>query len=239
MKKIVNIIIAGGFTLILAGCSFTDPEIKFDKPKEQIPKKEEPIIKKNKGSLYTKRGTSLFADKKDLQVGDIIQVVISEALTKDTNNKRELSNARTNSLGGGLVTPMDSSVGQDSRLKTITNKINSVGNVSFGTTSSEDFAGEVKTAVDESFETTVSVIIEETYQNGNYFIKGVKELLIDNQKQDIVISGVIRPYDITPENTITSSQIANLKIMYKKDGEEQDVMHVPWGYKILRLFWPF
>ena len=52
------------------------------------------------------------------------------------------------------------------------------------------------------FETTISAIIEETYQNGNYYIKGRKEMLIEGQKQNIVVSGVIRPYDITSNNSI-------------------------------------
>ena len=64
-------------------------------------------------------------------------------------------------------------------------------------------------------------------------------MLIDEQKQEIIIAGVIRPYDISPENSILSSQIANLKVLYKKDGEEQDVMHEKWGSKLLKMLWPF
>ncbi len=222
--------------LVFVGC--TKPqEIKFEKPEVQVPK-EQPMPKKRKGSLYSQKGTSLFADKKDLQVGDIIQVVINEALTKDTNNKRELSNDRTNSLGGGTLAATTGNT-LSSGTQNKVNRFNSHLGVGFSTTSSEDFSGEVKTQVDESFATTLSVIIQETYQNGNYYIKGSKEMLIDQQKQEIIISGVIRPYDITPENSIMSSQVANLKIMYKKDGEEQDVMHQPWGYKLMKLLWPF
>jgi flagellar L-ring protein precursor FlgH len=221
---------------LIVGCS-KPQEIAFEAPKVQVPKKQPPTVRK-KGSLYSKRGASLFADKKDLQVGDIIQVVINEALTKDTNNKRELTNDRTNALGGGLLTPMAGNVlsgGTASRSE----RFNKQFGVDFNTTSNESTTGEVKTKVDESFETTISVIIQDTYQNGNYYIKGSKDLLIDEQHQEIVVSGVIRPYDITPENSIMSSQIANLKVMYKKEGEEQDIMHVPWGYKVMRALWPF
>lgn len=66
-------------------------------------------------------------------------------------------------------------------------------------------------------------------------------MLIDGQKQSLTLTGgVIRPYDITADNAISSSQIANLKILYRKDGEEQDVLHVPWGgLKVIQMFWPF
>ena len=41
-------------------------------------------------------------------------------------------------------------------------------------------------------------------------------MLINGEKQNIKISGVIRPYDITPENTVNSSQLANLKFYMQK-----------------------
>ena len=96
-----------------------------------------------------------------------------------------------------------------------------------------------RSQVDETFETTISAIIEETYQNGNYYIKGKKEMLIEGQKQNIIISGVIRPYDITSDNSINSSQIANLKLLYEKDGVESEILETPWGLRFMRAIWPF
>lgn len=210
-----------------------EPEIEFKKPPQQIPKPQ-PIVKKNKGSLYSIKGPSLFADKKDLQVGDLIQIQISESMSSDTSNKREVSADRNNSLGGGLTVAGSGGIGSQ-----VAKVINPLTNIGFSSSTTSANNGEVKTALSEEFTTTVSAIIEETYQNGNYFIKGFKEILIDGQKQSLMISGVIRPYDITSDNSISSSQIANLKILYTKDGEEQDVMHVPWGLKIIQKFWPF
>ena len=218
---------------IFLGCAVTsEPELDFNKPDVQIPKKPpEPI--KNKGSLYSQRGTSLFADKKDLQVGDIIQIVISEDLTSKSTNKRELSSTRDNSLGGGLL----ASTGTNG-LSSVANKVNSTLGVGFSTNSDSSDKGSVKTSLDETFETTVSAIIEETYENGNYYIKGRKEMLVEGQKQEIIVSGVIRPYDITSDNSINSSQIADLKLLYDKDGTESEILETPWGLKLIRKIWP-
>lgn len=219
---------------VFLGCAVTsEPELDFNKPDVQIPKKPpEPI--KNKGSLYSQRGTSLFADKKDLQVGDIIQIVISEDLTSKSTNKRELSSTRDNSLGGGLL----ASTGTNG-LSSVANKVNSTLGVGFSTNSDSSDKGSVKTSLDETFETTVSAIIEETYENGNYYIKGRKEMLVEGQKQEIIVSGVIRPYDITSDNSINSSQIADLKLLYDKDGTESEILETPWGLKLIRKIWPF
>ena len=232
MRNSIFILILVPF--IFLGCAVTsEPELDFNKPDVQIPKKPpEPI--KNKGSLYSQRGTSLFADKKDLQVGDIIQIVISEDLTSKSTNKRELSSTRDNSLGGGLL----ASTGTNG-LSSVANKVNSTLGVGFSTNSDSSDKGSVKTSLDETFETTVSAIIEETYENGNYYIKGRKEMLVEGQKQEIIVSGVIRPYDITSDNSINSSQIADLKLLYDKDGTESEILETPWGLKLIRKIWPF
>lgn len=232
MMKSKNLLLLA-IPFVFTACS-QEPEIKFNKPQMQIPKPA-PVVKRNKGSLYAVKGPSLFADKKDLQIGDIIQVQISESLSSNTNNKREVGSSRKNNLGGGVF-----AAGTAGGTATkIADKLNPITNIGFSSSTTTQNDGEVKTKLSETFSTNVSAIIEQTYQNGNYFIKGSKEMLIDGQKQSLTLTGVIRPYDITADNAISSSQIANLKILYRKDGEEQDVLHVPWGVKIIQMFWPF
>ena len=64
-------------------------------------------------------------------------------------------------------------------------------------------------------------------------------LICELQKQKIAISGIIRPYDISPTNTVLSSQIANLKILYKKDGDDSNSLEKSWGTKFIEAIWPF
>lgn len=231
------ILISSSFFFVACSSTFSSQKIDFKKPEVQIPKKA-PEVRKNKGSLYSMQGASLFADKKDLQVGDIIQININEGLKSDSKNKRELTSNRNNALGGGILAGTNGNVLGETAAK-YANKVNRNLGVNFNTTSSTSDKGEVKTQFDETFSTTVSAIIEETYQNGNYYIKGSKELLIDGQKQTIIITGVIRPYDISSDNSVDSSQIANLKMLYDKEGSEADIMETPWGLKLFRAIWPF
>ncbi len=224
-------------TTLFVGCTNSKVDMTFKKPKIQIPKKQ-PAARKNKGSLYSMQGASLFADKKDLQIGDIIQINIKEDIQSKSSNKRELSSTRANSLGGGVLagTGTNTLGGTTSGL---VDKFNRNLGVGFSSNSSTSDKGSTKTQFDETFETTISAIIEETYQNGNYYIRGTKELLIDGQKQEITVAGVIRPYDITSDNSIDSTQIANLKVLYNREGDETDVLDTPWGLKLLRKIWPF
>ena len=222
---------------VFSSCAKDEPKIEFEKPRTQVPK-QQPQPRKNKGSLYAMEGSSLFADKKDLQIGDIIQINIDESLTSNSENSRELSSNRNNNLGGGLLAGTNGNA-LGGTASGIAGKFNSSLGVDFGTSSSVSDSGENKTELSEDFSTTLSAIINETYQNGNYLIRGTKEILINGQKQTVVITGVIRPYDISADNSIGSSKIANLKLMYDKDGEDAQIMETPWGLKVMRAIWPF
>ena len=101
------------------------------------------------------KGASLFADKKDLQVGDIIQININEGLKSDSKNKRELTSNRNNALGGGILAGTNGNVLGETAAK-YANKVNRNLGVNFNTTSSTSDKGEVKTQFDETFSTTVS-----------------------------------------------------------------------------------
>jgi flagellar L-ring protein precursor FlgH len=221
---------------LFIGC--TKQELDFQQPQVQVAKEPiKPVTRK--GSLYSARGGSLFADKKDLQIGDIIQVIINESLESDSSSSRNTSRNTSGNFNGIVSGPNTSNTNPSNTINKISEKLNSNLGFEVGVGSNSSFGGNADSEIEETFETTISVIIEQTYQNGNYFIKGSKQMLIDGQKQEILVSGVIRPYDISPENSVLSSQIANLRVLYKKDGEEADALKTPWGTKILKALWPF
>lgn len=226
-------------TILLVGCTSKQTINLDEKPENQFPVEHQKVPDKSfKGSLYSQAGASLFADKKDLQIGDILQVDISETLTKNSNTTKSLAKDTTSAMGGGVFAPatgVTNTAGTTARI----NKINNAIGVGFNGTSSSSFSGTATAKDNEAFTTVVSVVISNIYQNGNYFIKGTKEILINDEKQQISISGIIRPYDISPENTVLSSQIANLKILYDKEGDSADTMKKPWGTRFLEKVWPF
>lgn len=68
----------------------------------------------------------------------------------------------------------------------------------------------------------LSARIIKVLENGNYFIYGNKEVLVDGEKQILKVSGVIRPYDIERNNTIQSKFLADAKIEYTNLGHLSD-----------------
>ena len=231
--KINRLIITLPLVTLFIGCGASKQmEIKIkQKPKLQLKKTAEPVVKR-KGALYSRRGASLFADKKEMQVGDIIQVLINEEVTNESSILKNNKNESDSEIGAEFKIPTPSA-------PCVMSPSSSILGASFKSGSKRNFKASSKNNADELFETTISAVIQETYQNGNYLIYGSKEMVLNGDKQMIEISGIIRPYDITTANTIYSNQLANLKISYHKLGEASSSVRKPWGTKLVETIWPF
>ncbi|NLO17786.1 MAG: flagellar basal body L-ring protein FlgH [Arcobacter butzleri] len=237
MKNRYLLLLSLSFLLLFSACSSQQYDSAYDLKQLQVPREHTPKVER-KGSLYSVRGGSLFSDKKDLQIGDIIQVRIIEELKSDSKNTRDMKKSNTTNLGAGVFTGV-SGQSQGALPKAAINNINRQIGVGFESQSNNTFKGNVTSKFDESLETTVSAVIEEVYQNGNYLIRGSREVTIDGQKQFLFLTGIIRPYDITPDNSVLSDQVANLRIFYDKTGEEANTLHKGWGTRFLEGIWPF
>lgn len=225
--------------LLFTGCSThpVDPKITMKPPTyvEQIPPQQKPSVVVNPGSLFGQGDNPLFSDLKAMNPNDIVTVVISEVTNQSSSGAKSISNENSNDLGAGLMTPTTAG-GVVNSAANIVNKNFGVG---FSASSTNEYSGSGSNTRNESFSTTISARIIKILRNGNYFIEGSRELLINGEKQIIQISGVIRPYDIDQTNTINSKYIADAKIMYKTEGEIDRATKKPWGSKFVESIWLF
>lgn len=225
--------------LFLNGCTagLTEPEIDFEPPAyvEQMPAKEDKQDYTSTGSIFGQGENPLFSDHKAMHVNDIVTVVISENAQSSNTASKQLSESDSSALGGGIF----SAGGNNSAVSAAANKLNGLSNIGFSSTSDNSFKGSGAATKDASFSTTVSARIVKVLRNGNYFISGRREILIDNQKQIIQLSGVIRPYDIDQYNKINSAQMSEAKILYKTQGDVDRATQQGWGTKIIQAVWPF
>jgi len=225
--------------LAFSGCAqhVVDPEIDFKPPEyvEQLPSRETHENLDSQGSLFGQGDNPLFSDHKAMHMHDIVTVVISEAATASNSNTKSLAEADISSLGGGTFT----ATGGSDTVDDIANKLNRVGNIGFTGNSTSSFDGSGNASHNNSFDTTVSARVVKILSNGNYFISGRREILVDGEKQIIQLSGVIRPFDIDQNNQINSAQMADAKIMYKTEGDIKRATEQGWGTKLVQAVWPF
>jgi len=225
--------------LAFSGCSqhVVDPEIDFKPPEyvEQLPSKETHESMDSQGSLFGQGDNPLFADHKAMHVHDIVTVVISEAATSSSSNNKQLAETDSATLGGGTF----SAGGGSSTTDDIVNKLNRATNIGFAANSTSSFDGSGRASHNNTFTTTVSARVIKILSNGNYFVSGRREILVDGEKQIIQLSGVIRPFDIDQNNQINSAQMADAKIMYQTEGDIKRATEQGWGTKLVQAIWPF
>lgn len=236
MKKTLLMTLAPLYTILfLSGCSanLVDPEINFEPPVyvEQMPAREDNQDFVSTGSIFGQGDNPLFSDHKAMHVHDIVTVVISETTKSSSSGAKSLAKTDASNLNGGIFA--------SGGMPSVASSLNGLTNVGFQSGSDNTFKGQGSATKDAAFTTTVSARIVKVLQNGNYFISGKREILIDNQKQIIQISGVIRPYDIDQYNKIGSAQISEAKILYKTQGDVDSATKQGWGTKIIQNIWPF
>lgn len=226
-------------SLLINGCTarLTEPDITFTPPKyvEEMPAREEESSFAARGSLFGQGDSPLFSDHKAMHVNDIVTVVISETATSSNKAVKALSEADSIGLNGGAFT----SASQNSAVSSATAKLNGLANIGFGAGSTSNYAGSGSATKNATFTTTVSARVVKVMINGNYFIVGRREIMVDDQKQIMELSGVIRPYDIDQNNQINSAKISDAKIMYANEGDVDRSVNQGWASKMVQAVWPF
>jgi flagellar L-ring protein precursor FlgH len=77
------------------------------------------------------------------------------------------------------------------------------------------------------------------YPNGNLKIRGGKSVTVNNENQIIYLTGIVRSYDVTADNTVDSGDILNAQISYTGKGALSDKQKPGWLMRIFDHTWPF
>ena len=139
-------------------------------------------------------GSSLYQDPKASRIGDLVTVMIVE----DSKSEQASLTERGKEAALGA-----SSTGLLSRIP------------GFSAKGETDYKGDLTTARTTEVKATVTAMVTGIYPNGNLQIEGSKHAVVNGERLEVTISGVIRPLDIQPGNVITSNYMANSNIEYK------------------------
>lgn len=103
----------------------------------------------------------------------------------------------------------------------------------------QSFAGSGNAAQSNSLTGRVSVTVVRVFDNGNMGILGQKELALNNGKEYIRLSGIVRPEDISSDNVVSSNRLADAQISYTGAGDIADSSKPGWLSRALRTISPF
>lgn len=191
---------------LLAGCSgVQEKSHPLYGPVEPIDYSLLPDAASNGGVYVPTQAMSLFSDTRAVQVGDIVSVVLTEATTGSKSSDTELDK----SSGVSITSP--TVFGQP-----VT--INDRYNLGVDLNSSSSFAGDASLNQSNSLRGSIAVQVAQVLPNGNLYIQGEKWININQGDEYIRLRGIIRPQDLSPTNTISSTLIADARISYSGTG---------------------
>jgi flagellar L-ring protein precursor FlgH len=180
-----------------------------------------------------------FKDLRAFRVGDLVTVSIVE--TSKASKKAGTKTARDSSIDASI----DNALGWENQLKYLTSlgnkqakddlKLASLAKASI----QNNFTGSGETTRDESMTASITARVVEVTANGNLYIQGMREIKVNNEVQFMTLSGLIRPVDISPDNTILSSYVADAKISYSGRGAVSDKQRPGWLTRVIDFIWPF
>lgn len=183
-------------------------------------------------SLWRGDRKSLLGDRRALQRGDIMTVVI------EIDDKAEISNTTSRSRTGS------DSVGM-SQLFGIPQDLNGQWKEGGDTTNPIELDSKSKAKGDgsvrrkEKLTLRVAATIIEVLPNGVLSIQGSQEVRVNFEIRELLVSGFVRPEDISRQNEITYDKIASARISYGGRGQITDVQQPRYGRQVLDAVLPF
>ena len=176
------------------------------------------------------RSSSIYSDPKASGIGDIITVLVDEStsLTSSQKSSREKSSNIANEVAQFLFSPAASRFGT---------KKGELPKTEITAQSSSEGGGIITNR--QTLRSRASVIVVDVLPNGNFIVEGVRAVSFSGQRYFGKLRGIVRPYDISRNNTIPSSYIADAQIEYVSQGSLANAEKEGWLSRTLSKLNPF
>ena len=197
-----------------------------------LPLRADPQRPVDQASLWAGDKTSLLGDRRALQRGDILTVII------EIDEEAEFSNATSRSRNGSETMGVSQLFGLPQRIDEDLPEGASMANaVDLSSSGSSGGDGSVKR--NEKLTLRMAATVMQVMPNGVFEIRGSQEVRVNFELRELLVSGYVRPEDISRQNQITYDKIASARISYGGRGQITDVQQPRYGQQILDAVLPF
>lgn len=223
----------GFFSLISVGfCALTACQqlpqkatVDFVEPKVSAQKLDTNVdIARTTGGLFQKSSYNpAFEDSRARRVGDIVTITFKETLSAKQASNSTLK--RDTDISTIITTPpLPGVFGQD---------------INMGAKTQNNLTGEGQSSADNNFEGSISAAVIEVLPNGHLVVAGEKQIGV-NQSVDVMrFSGTVNPRMLAINNTIASTQVANVRVESRTRGAQGEAHTVGWLSRFFLSFNPF
>jgi flagellar L-ring protein FlgH len=216
--------------LLSAGCAPTNARVNDPtdlRAYVESAKKTASEVHTSEGSLWTGSGyrSNLVRDAKARSIDDVVTIRVSE--TTQAVASADAKNARSTSASAGF----DNLFG----LEKVINELPTM----VGGKSDSSFEGSGSTSRETTLQTSLTARVIDVLPNGYLVVEGMREIRVNNENQSVYLTGVIRPDDIGPRNTVLSSAVAQMSVRVQGKGVVSQPIKPGWLFKILTGILPF
>lgn len=212
--------------LQLTACALTPPVDEQPGDPDYAPLQPvapRPDFSSQGGIPYAAFGSSLYSDRRAMQIGDIITVRLEESTAATKDAKTDITKDSTLAMDDASVLGKTIEYGGYS--------------MSAAAAQNRDFAGDAQSSQSNSLDGNITVSVTEIMPNGLLRVRGEKWLQLNRGKEYIRLTGLLRAEDVGPDNSIVSTRLADARINYSGTGEFAESNRMGWLHRILNSGW--
>lgn len=219
-------------TLFLLSACATTPQLPPHPPK--YVHQEEKVEQSSSNSFWHHDTASLYEDIKARRLNDLVTINVVENIVG--SGKADTVAGRESTLEAGIGSFFGAPLNLN--LKNFYGRGNTFSPSVKGSMK-DDFKGSGETTREGKLIGTITAKVVEVLPNSNLVLESRKEITINNEKQVLILKGIIRPDDISIDNTVLSSRVTDAEVYFVGDGIVQDKQRQGWLVRILDKIWPF
>jgi len=197
-----------------------------------LPQDTSPRTPSAESSLWAAGSDSLFGDRRAARRGDIFTVVI------EIDDSASISNSTGRNRSGNVKSGLPEFFGIPQRLNSSLPDGASMGEA-VETRSSSTFKGSGNVSRNEQLTLRIAATVVEELPNGVLRIEGQQEVRVNFEMRELVVTGYVRPTDISRQNEITYDKIAGARVAYGGRGQITDVQQPTYGQQAADILLPF
>jgi flagellar L-ring protein precursor FlgH len=211
----------------LGGCAQVPREPLVQQPMTARPEAPMRVAAPVNGAIYQAGAgaPALFEDRRPRHVGDILTILVSENVNASKSSAANASRSGSASAELGLIPALFSGLISSAQDANASGK---------NTMSAKGGANAMNT-----FNGVITVTVVDLLPNGNLLVSGEKQMLINQGTEFIRFSGVVNPRLVSANNTVASSQVADVRIEYSAKGYIDEAQTMGWLQRMFLNVLPF
>lgn len=214
-RGFLKIVVAQSLMLALCGCGhlLDTMDLRDETVLPPAYPIDNPPPPKTNGAIYQPGfGIALYQDHVAGRIGDIITVRLEEATTGAKEAKTKATKVTVEDTNYGSQAPVGSIINEPYMLGQPMRSFN------FNTGTNLSFDGKGDTNQYNKLQGTISVTVTRVLSNGNLVVQGESWITINQGREYVRLSGILRPEDVGPTNTVSSQRLADARISYSGSG---------------------